>query len=180
MDGQNPAPPTKPWIGDSPTNANKQWLPMVSQVVRHGFRNHPQYVQNLQIRTASRKPCWFSVGNQGIHPGSSPRPNKHDLVLLSNQKSTTDFTKSTEVELSPEAEEGRSFERYRLNWGAGRHHNTTPDKGEVTCEDGWLVVVGFCFLFVCLFVCFVSFFVCLFVLFRPFCLIVLFACLLCV
>ena len=26
MDGRNPAPPKKPWIGDSPVNANKQWF----------------------------------------------------------------------------------------------------------------------------------------------------------
>ena len=30
MDGQNPAPPKKPWNGDSPVNSNKQWFPIVS------------------------------------------------------------------------------------------------------------------------------------------------------
>ena len=38
MDGQNPAPPKKPWKDDSPVNNNKLWLPMVSSTVGVCFR----------------------------------------------------------------------------------------------------------------------------------------------
>ena len=38
MDGQNPAPPKKPWNDDSPENTNKQGFPMGSKWVRIGFR----------------------------------------------------------------------------------------------------------------------------------------------
>ena len=41
VDGRNPASPEKPWNDGSPVNANKQWLPMVSQVVQDFV--HPQY-----------------------------------------------------------------------------------------------------------------------------------------
>ena len=31
VDGRNPAPPKKAWIGDSPVNAHKHWFPLVSK-----------------------------------------------------------------------------------------------------------------------------------------------------
>ena len=34
MDGQNPAPPKRPWRNDSPVDTNKQWLPVVSKWCR--------------------------------------------------------------------------------------------------------------------------------------------------
>ena len=34
VDGRNPAPPKKPWNGDSPVNANEQWIPMASNWCR--------------------------------------------------------------------------------------------------------------------------------------------------
>ena len=44
MDKIHFAPPKKAWNDDSSVNTNKHWLqPWVSQVVRNGFCNHPQY-----------------------------------------------------------------------------------------------------------------------------------------
>ena len=51
---QNPAPPKKPWIDDSPINANK--LPFHSFKVDQDFV-HPQYVHG------------------GVHPNLSPGLN---------------------------------------------------------------------------------------------------------
>ena len=44
VDGRNPAPPKRPWRDDSPANTNKRYgFNHGFQLVRNGFRNHPQY-----------------------------------------------------------------------------------------------------------------------------------------
>ena len=45
MDGRNPAPPKKPWNGDSPANTNKRWPPMVSTWCRSSsiLQGHPKH-----------------------------------------------------------------------------------------------------------------------------------------
>ena len=44
MDGQNTAPPQKPWNDDCLVNTNKLYgFNHGFQAVRNGFRNHPQY-----------------------------------------------------------------------------------------------------------------------------------------
>ena len=42
MDGQDPAPPKKPWNDDSAVNTNTCWFPMVLKWCEMDF-GHPQY-----------------------------------------------------------------------------------------------------------------------------------------
>ena len=64
VDGQNPAPPKKPWNNDSPVNTNKQRFPMVSKWCRISS-NHSMKVLLIP-----------NVANLSVYP-----PSDHGTIV---------------------------------------------------------------------------------------------------
>ncbi|CAJ1400747.1 unnamed protein product [Effrenium voratum] len=89
----------------------REKLERVKKVTRVYWCSEPlNELGQLKVLSPRSLPRWLAMRASRELEGPASWELGHSFALV-------------DVELSPEAEEGRSFERYRLNWGAGRHHN---------------------------------------------------------